>query len=54
MKKILEQGIGFVKTEIKRLTKIVNDGKMNNKKKEELLLRINILHSFNVQSKDEL
>ncbi|KAF2899663.1 hypothetical protein ILUMI_06523 [Ignelater luminosus] len=54
MKKILEQGVQFIKQEITRLGKIVKDGKVNDKKKEELSHRINILHSFSVPLKDEL
>lgn len=54
MKKIVEQGAQFIKQEITRLGKIVKDGKVNDKKKEELSHRINILHSFSVPLKDEL
>lgn len=53
MKKILDNGIGFVKQEVNRLSKILKEGKVNDKKKKELSNRLNILHSFSV-SKDEL
>lgn len=53
MKKILENGIGFVKQEVSRLSKIVTEGKVNDKKKKELSNRLNILHSFSIK-KDEL
>ncbi|KAK4878309.1 hypothetical protein RN001_010815 [Aquatica leii] len=54
MKKIVEQGTDFVQHEMARLNKIIKDGKINDKKKEELSHRVNILHSFSVVSKDEL
>lgn len=53
MKKIIESGMSFVAQEKNRLNKIIKDGKLANKKKEELSQRLNILHSFRI-SKDEL
>lgn len=53
MKRILEKGAGFVKSEVERLSKIVREGKVNEKKKQELSNHLNILHSFAVV-KDEL
>lgn len=55
MKKIIEKGAGFVKNEVERLSKIVREGKVNDKKKQELSNHLNILHSFSVSTKrDEL
>lgn len=45
MKKVIESGASFVKQENKRLTKIL-DGKVNEKKKQELQQRLNILKSL--------
>ncbi|KRT81122.1 hypothetical protein AMK59_5402 [Oryctes borbonicus] len=53
MKKIIENGVKFVSQEKSRLNKIIKDGKLAEKKKDELSQRLNILHSFRVQ-KDEL
>lgn len=53
MKRILEKGPSFVKSEVERLSKIVREGKVNDKKKLELTHHLNILHSFSV-TKDEL
>lgn len=53
MKKIIENGLSFVSQEVKRLNKILKDGKVNEKKKKDLYHRVNILHSFSVR-KDEL
>ncbi|KAI4454515.1 endoplasmic reticulum protein erp29 [Holotrichia oblita] len=53
MKKIIESGMKFVTQEKSRLNKILKDGKLANKKKEELSQRLNILHSFRM-NKDEL
>lgn len=53
MKKIIENGINFIKQEKSRLNKILKDGKLADKKKDELSQRLNILHSFRIQ-KDEL
>lgn len=49
MKKTLEKGRNFVNEEIARLDKLAT-GKLSDVKKQELLYRNNILHSF----KDEL
>lgn len=46
MKKISTNGVSFVKQESDRLEKILNEGKVNQKKKEELSNRSNILKSF--------
>lgn len=53
MKRILDKGPSFVKSEVERLSKIVREGKVNDKKKQELTNHLNILHSFSV-TKDEL
>lgn len=53
MKKILENGSGFVEKEKSRLNKLLKEAKMNEKKKTELTYRLNILHSFKT-NKDEL
>lgn len=53
MKKVLEHGLSFISQEQKRLSKILKDGKVNEKKKMELGQRLNILHSFSL-AKDEL
>lgn len=53
MKRILDKGKNVVKNEVERLTKIVREGKVNEKKKQELSNHLNILHSFSVV-KDEL
>ncbi|RZC36424.1 ERp29 N domain containing protein [Asbolus verrucosus] len=53
MKKILENGISFVKQEYARLSKILKEGKVNEKKKLELSHRLNILRSFSLP-RDEL
>ena len=54
MKKIIGEGLNFVTQEVSRLNKIIKEGKLIKKKKDELLQRINILHSFSVKGKDEL
>lgn len=53
MKKIIEKGASFVRNEADRLSKILKEGKVNEKKKQELSNHLNILHSFSVK-KDEL
>lgn len=53
MSKILEKGDEFVETEIKRVEKL-KEGKVSDKKKEQLNGRLNILHSFTMRQKDEL
>ncbi|XP_018563113.1 endoplasmic reticulum resident protein 29 [Anoplophora glabripennis] len=45
MKKVIEGGVSFVTQEEKRLTKLL-DGKVNEKKKQELQQRLNILRSL--------
>lgn len=54
MRKIDDAGNNFIKTEVARLNKIITDGKLKEKKKEELSLRLNILRSFSLPLKDEL
>lgn len=46
MKKIVEVGNKFIKEEKSRLGKLIKDGKINEKKKAELSVKLNILHSF--------
>lgn len=53
MKKIISEGINFIKQEKLRLSKIIKEGKMNDLKKTEMTQRLNILHSFSIV-KDEL
>lgn len=53
MKKIIEQGTQFILQEKTRLGKIINEGKLNMRKKQELTQRLNILHSFST-IKEEL
>lgn len=55
MKKIIASGASFVKQESTRLEKILKEGKVNQKKKEELSQRSNILKSFVIKpEKSEL
>ncbi|KAK7475668.1 hypothetical protein BaRGS_00033094 [Batillaria attramentaria] len=53
MKKVVEKGDDFIKTEIERVEKL-KDGKVSDKKKEQLGSRLNILSSFEMRLKDEL
>ncbi|KAL3858492.1 hypothetical protein ACJMK2_013080 [Sinanodonta woodiana] len=53
MKKIAEKGDNFVDLEIERVEKL-KDGKISDKKKEQLSERLNILTSFQLRMKDEL
>lgn len=53
MKKIEEKGDTFINSEIERVEKL-KDGKVSDKKKEELNRRLNILTSFELRLKDEL
>lgn len=53
MKRILEKGDDFIKKEIARVEKL-KDGKVSDKKKEQLGSRLNILSSFEMRLKDEL
>ncbi|KAI8783044.1 endoplasmic reticulum resident protein 29 [Biomphalaria glabrata] len=53
MKKILEKGTDFVKTEVSRIEKL-RSGKVSDKKKEQLSDRLNILTTFQLNVKDEL
>lgn len=46
MKKIISDDVSFVKKETERLEKILKEGKINQKKKDELSHRANILKSF--------
>lgn len=50
MKKVVEKGNNFVNTEIERLEKL-RDGKLSDKKKEQIAGRLNILATF-ILSKD--
>lgn len=55
MKKVVSSGSTFVKQELARLEKILKEGKVNQKKKEELSHRSNILKSFVIKpEKSEL
>ncbi|XP_023026869.2 endoplasmic reticulum protein 29-like protein wbl [Leptinotarsa decemlineata] len=55
MKKVIENGNAFVAQEVKRLGKIISEGKVNEKKRTELSHRLNILKSFSLDSsKSEL
>ncbi|KAJ8981880.1 hypothetical protein NQ317_008228, partial [Molorchus minor] len=49
MKKVIEIGASFVGQEERRLNKIIKEGKVNDKKKEQLTHRLNILKSFVTQ-----
>ncbi|KAH9525452.1 Endoplasmic reticulum resident protein 29 [Bulinus truncatus] len=53
LKKILEKGAEFVKTEVSRIEKL-RSGKVSDKKKEQLNDRLNILTTFQLNVKDEL
>ena len=53
MKKIIEKGNEFLDTEVKRVEKL-KDGKVSDKKKEQLSDRLNILNSFKLKLNDEL
>lgn len=53
MKKIMEKGLEFLETEVKRVEKL-KDGKVSDKKKEQLNDRLNILISFKLRLNDEL
>ncbi|XP_060084735.1 endoplasmic reticulum resident protein 29-like [Ylistrum balloti] len=53
MKKIVEKGTEFVDSEITRVEKL-KDGKVSDKKKEQLNERLNILTSFQLLQRDEL
>lgn len=46
MKKVIASGISFVKQESARLEKILKEGKVKQKKKDELTNRLNVLKSF--------
>lgn len=53
MKKILEKGDDFIKTEVERVEKL-KSGKVSEKKKAQLGDRLNVLSSFQFKLKDEL
>ncbi|XP_041350337.1 endoplasmic reticulum resident protein 29-like isoform X7 [Gigantopelta aegis] len=53
MKKIIEKGDNFIESEITRVEKL-RDGKVSDRKKEQLGSRLNILTSFQMSLKDEL
>nr|CAI5835253.1 unnamed protein product [Callosobruchus analis] len=46
MDKVLNTSSTFVTLEIKRLEKIVNEGKVSQKKKDEISRKLNVLKSF--------
>ncbi|KAJ8956080.1 hypothetical protein NQ318_016532 [Aromia moschata] len=52
MKKVIENGTSFISQEEKRLNKIISEGKINDKKKEELSHRLN-MPSLNEGSANE-
>lgn len=53
MQKIADKGSKFIQSEIERVEKL-KDGKVSDKKKEQLGKRLNILSSFEMRLKDEL
>ncbi|XP_059139062.1 endoplasmic reticulum resident protein 29-like [Physella acuta] len=53
LKKVLEKGKDFVKSEVTRVEKL-RSGKVSDKKKEQLGDRLNILTTFQLNVKDEL
>jgi len=53
MKKILEKGDDFVKSEVTRVEKL-KTGKVSEKKKEQLGERLNVLSTFQIKLRDEL
>ena len=53
MKKIIEKGDDFIESEITRVEKL-KDGKVSDRKKEQLGNRLNILTSFQMSLKEEL
>ena len=53
MSKVLDKGSNFINTEMERVEKL-KDGKVSDKKKEQLGKRLNILTSFEMRLKDEL
>ncbi|KAL3270696.1 hypothetical protein HHI36_021224 [Cryptolaemus montrouzieri] len=55
MKKIISDGVDFVKQETNRLKKLLKESKIQEKKKQDLSGRLNILKSFSLnRAKDEL
>jgi len=53
MQKVIQNGDGYIDTEIARVEKL-SDGKVSEKKKAQLKDRASILTSFQLQKKDEL
>ncbi|XP_057659424.1 protein windbeutel [Diorhabda carinulata] len=51
MNKVIEVGNSFTGQEKKRLEKILSEGKVAEKKKRELFNRLNVLKSFNLETK---
>ena len=53
MEKVLEKGIGFIASEMERVEKL-SEGKVSDRKKQQLKERVSILTSFRTHIKDEL
>ncbi|KAK7087293.1 endoplasmic reticulum resident protein 29-like [Littorina saxatilis] len=53
MRRVIDKGDKFIQTETERVEKL-RDGKVSDKKKEQLGKRLNILTSFELRMKDEL